>query len=77
MSNHYHLVVYVNDVEEQNWSNKEVCKRWSALYHLPPLVVGFLASDSNGKAGTDASIKIINRYRERLTDLSWLMKNLN
>ena len=77
MSNHYHLVVYVNDDEAKSWSNEEVCKRWSALYHLSPLVVGFLSNDSNGKAGADSAIKIINSYRERLTDLSWLMKNLN
>lgn len=77
MSNHYHLVVYVNDDEAKSWSNEEICQRWSELYHLPPLVEGFLENNSNGIAGADAAIKIINSYRERLTDLSWLMKNIN
>ena len=32
MSNHYHLVVYVNEQEANDWSNEEVCRRWLQLY---------------------------------------------
>lgn len=77
MSNHYHLVVFVNEDEAKGWSNKEVCRRWGELYNLSPLVKAFLESGSHGMEGSNAAIKIINTYRERLTDLSWLMKNLN
>jgi hypothetical protein len=28
MSNHYHLVVYVDESEAMAWSDEEVCERW-------------------------------------------------
>ena len=38
MSNHYHLVVYVDEDEAISWSNEEVCARWLQLYNNHPLV---------------------------------------
>jgi hypothetical protein len=38
MSNHYHLVVYIDENEAMAWSDKEVCHRWQQLYHSHPLV---------------------------------------
>ncbi|MFT5813783.1 MAG: hypothetical protein ACI9VT_001541, partial [Psychroserpens sp.] len=38
MSNHYHLVVYIDESEALNWSEEEVCQRWQQLYHSHPLV---------------------------------------
>ena len=77
MSNHYHLVVHVNEEEGKGWSNEDVCNRWSELYHLSPLVVTYLANINVNTAIAESAIKIINCYRARLTDLSWLMRNLN
>jgi hypothetical protein len=38
MSNHYHLVVYIDESETLAWSEEEVCQRWQQLYHGHPLV---------------------------------------
>ena len=38
MSNHYHLVVYIDESEALTWSDEEVCQRWQQLYHNHPLV---------------------------------------
>ena len=77
MSNHYHLVVYVNENEAKSWTNEEVCKRWHKLYHLTPMVMNYLVNSNACEAESSAALKTIQTYRERLTDLSWLMRNLN
>jgi hypothetical protein len=32
MSNHYHLVLHVNELENSELTDEEVCLRWSRLY---------------------------------------------
>jgi hypothetical protein len=32
MSNHYHLVLKVDESSAKAWANEEVVKRWSTLY---------------------------------------------
>jgi REP element-mobilizing transposase RayT len=76
MSNHYHLVVYVDESEALAWSDKEVCQRWLQLYHHP-LVERLLAGNCSCKAESEAAQHIIDKWRSRLADLSWLMRNLN
>ena len=77
MSNHYHLVVHVNEDEAKNWTTEEVCQRWHKLYHLHPLVERLLANESSGKAEQNIAHEIVEKWRNRLMDLSWLMRNLN
>ena len=77
MSNHYHLVVYVDESEAMAWSDKEVCERWQKLYHNHPLVERLQKGQSSCQAEIDKANEIINKWRMRLADLSWLMRNLN
>jgi hypothetical protein len=77
MSNHYHLVVYIDESEALNWSEEEVCQRWQQLYHSHPLVERLQKSESSCQAEIDKAQEIINQWRSRLSDLSWLMRNLN
>lgn len=77
MSNHYHLVVYVDESEAMAWSDEEVCERWQKLYHNHPLVERLQKGQSSCKAEIDKANEIINKWRMRLADLSWLMRNLN
>lgn len=77
MSNHYHLVVYVDESEAMAWSDKEVCKRWQKLYHNHLLVERLQKGQSSCQAEIDKANEIINKWRIRLADLSWLMRNLN
>ena len=77
MSNHYHLVVYIDEDEAMAWSDEEVCERWQQLYHSHPLVERFQKGQSSCQAEQDKAHDIINEWRSRLSDLSWLMRNLN
>ncbi len=38
MSNHYHLVLNINEVKISALSTQEVCTRWAKIYSLPVLV---------------------------------------
>jgi hypothetical protein len=77
MSNHYHLVVYIDESEARAWSDEEVCHRWQQLYHSHPLVERLAKGESSCQAEIDKAQAIINQWRSRLSDLSWLMRNLN
>jgi REP element-mobilizing transposase RayT len=76
MSNHYHLVVYVDQARSRELSREQVVERWTQLFRAPPVVERWC----NGKA-TQAERQlaelIIEKWRKRLSDLSWFMKCLN
>jgi hypothetical protein len=38
MSNHYHLVVRIDDERVQEWSDYEVLKRWTKIFAGPLFV---------------------------------------
>ncbi|WDE02141.1 transposase [Thalassomonas actiniarum] len=77
MSNHYHLVVYVNEQEANSWSDEEVCRRWLQLYANKPLVERWLSGEAKTSAEKAAALEIIEKWRGRLSDISWLMRSLN
>ena len=76
MSNHYHLVVYVDQARARELGREHVVERWTQLFRAPPVVERWC----NGKA-TQAERQlaeaIIDKWRQRLCDLSWFMKCLN
>ncbi|MFA0441910.1 transposase [Vibrio sp. 10N.222.51.C12] len=77
MSNHYHLVLHVDTALAQSWSDEEVVKHWTMLYKAPVLVERWLAGDLKSKAEIAVTCTLIDEWRERLTDISWFMRNLN
>lgn len=42
MSNHYHVVQYVEWERAQSWSTEEVLQRWTQLFSGPLLVQRYL-----------------------------------
>ena len=75
MSNHYHLVLRVDQDRAIAWSDKEVVVRWASLFKF-----------SKAKQLMDAGLDLIECeyhqesiavWRERLYDLSWFMRVLN
>jgi len=77
MSNHYHIVTYVDYDRSLTWSDEEVISRWLRL---------FAPKDKNGvkQKVTQGHIEEligdkerIAGYREQLADLSWFMRNIN
>ena len=76
MSNHYHVVLRVNTHKANQWTNEEVITRWSKLFSLPVLITRYLTglcSDAEIHVVQD----IIDKWRQRLMDISWFMRTLN
>jgi len=75
MSNHYHLVLKLNDTKD--WSIHQVLANWSSLCNLPYLCQKFLDKQVIDKAEMREVLKLTNEYRNRLMSISWFMKMLN
>jgi hypothetical protein len=77
MNNHTHAVLCVDKDLADNWSMEEVIKRWHQLYQ------GTLLSQEYQRGYTLSNGELISLeetvtiYRQRLYDISWLMRNLN
>ena len=77
MSNHYHVVLYVDATQAEIWSREEVITRWHQLFN------GSLFSERyiRGEALNKLELKILDNdvatWRHRLMDISWFMRVLN
>ncbi|WP_024326095.1 transposase [Thioalkalivibrio sp. AKL19] len=78
MSNHFHMVVRVDEARLERLERDEVLRRWTQLFSGPVMVQRYLADPQRLGA---AEMKIVDAwvetYRSRLADLSWFMRVLN
>ena len=77
LSNHYHVVLYIDQETALSWSNEEVIERWYTLYNGHRLVDRYQAGEKLSKAELKVMQELVDTWRERLYDLSWFMRNLN
>jgi len=77
MSNHYHLVLHVDEKSSENLSHEEVCERWCQLYSKHVLVERWQAKQTNSETENKTALAIIDNWRSRLADISWFMRCLN
>lgn len=77
MSNHYHLVVYVNEAEALSWGDEEVIARWTELFPQNAALIDTLYNNRSTKAARKKLAQQVSLWRERLTDISWFMRCLN
>lgn len=77
LSNHYHLVLHVNDVEARAWDINTVIERWYQLFKGNVLVDKYRAGESLSQAEVNAISDIVNKWHKRLKDISWYMRCLN
>jgi hypothetical protein len=77
MSNHYHVVLFVDEQKGKDWDKREVSRRWSELYSLSYLTNKYYKYESLTKAELDAIYVEIEVYRDRLMDISWFMRGIN
>ncbi|EGU61392.1 hypothetical protein VINI7043_14345 [Vibrio nigripulchritudo ATCC 27043] len=77
MSNHYHVVLHINQEEMQSLSDQDVCERWLS-FHTPPLLIQkWLKQEALTEAEALKIHDMINTWRERLASISWFMRMLN
>ncbi len=77
MSNHYHVVLHVDQVRGRDLDRDEVIRRWLRLYKGDPLVHRYLQGELQSKADYRQLDLITDAWRERLTSISWFMRCLN
>jgi len=71
MSNHYHIVLFVNTAQAGAWDENEIIERWKALCpHSAQEVI-------NGGLSDKEMQNKLSLWRERLMDISWFMRFLN
>jgi REP element-mobilizing transposase RayT len=76
LSNHYHLVVHVDQQRAKSWSAEEVIERWETLFSRPPLIKRWQQGEG-GEAEREMAERMIALWRHRLSDVSWYMRCLN
>ncbi|WP_417349110.1 transposase [Ferrimonas sp.] len=80
MSNHTHLVLYVNVEVAMGWDDAEVVSRWHQLFSGNSLTKRFADEeqrDSMEPWELDLVKMQADLYRTRLMDISWFMRTLN
>ena len=77
MSNHYHLVLKINNDKAKLLSEDEVIERWMSLFNGNVLMQRYLKGDCKTQAELDKVQETIEEWRSRLYDISWFMRCLN
>jgi REP element-mobilizing transposase RayT len=77
MSNHTHVVVCVDKDMANGWSMEEVVRRWHQLYQGTLLSQKYQRGNKLSKGELISLEETVTIYRQRLYDISWLMRNLN
>ncbi|WP_444917513.1 transposase [Microbulbifer sp. JMSA003] len=77
MSNHYHVVLYIDKKSADKWSLLEVIDRWQKLFKASNLAQRYLRGDTLDRCELKALEDVASIWRERLTDISWFMRCLN
>ena len=77
MSNHYHIVVKINPTRVADWTDQEVAQRWLQIFSGPLLMQQFLAGTDLTEFQQKRIAELFTLWRERLADLSWLMRCIN
>jgi REP element-mobilizing transposase RayT len=77
MSNHYHLVLYINKMKVDSLTDIEVIERWLKIYKGPDVIRRFTAGEKLTKEHHELITEIVTKWRRRLEDISWFMRTLN
>ena len=77
MSNHYHLVLHVDEETAKNWSVREVIERWHGIFKGTALTKKYCAGEDVSVEQIQAIDLIAEEWRSRLMDISWFVRCLN
>ena len=77
MSNHYHVVVYVDAAQAERWSRNDVIERWHRLFNGTLLSQRHARGETLSKVELNVLDKDVAIWQQRLMDISWFMRVLN
>ena len=77
MSNHTHLVLYVDDKKAKRLNDKAIILRWHKLCKGTLLTKKYLQGEKLSKSELIFFNQTVEQYRERLSSISWFMRLLN
>ncbi len=77
MSNHTHLVLHVDTERAKQWTWQEVIRQWHKIYQGDFVSQRFMRGETLPAAELKLLKKDANRWRKRLTNISWFMGALN
>ena len=77
LSNHYHLVLHVDRDSANNADAKDIVRRWHLLYKPKDISQKFINGEHLEAHEHKQLDVLIDTWRKRLHDISWLMKVLN
>jgi hypothetical protein len=77
MQNHYHVVLHVDAKRAAKWNEQQVIERWKRLFSLPVIVERSLSTAPLSNAERDVVTELVNKWRQRLHDISWFMRCIN
>ena len=77
MSNHYHIVLHINQNKGLSLSMSAIIERWHQLFSGNYLSQQFLSGKSLDQHQLKSLEEVAETWRERLMDISWFMRCLN
>ncbi|AQS40325.1 hypothetical protein Sps_05256 [Shewanella psychrophila] len=77
MSNHLHLVLYIDLNTTNTWSDREVVEQWHKCFKGTDLTRKFTKGEVIYEYQVAQLKRLIATYRSRLSDVSWFMRCLN
>ncbi|KKE85495.1 hypothetical protein N481_26545, partial [Pseudoalteromonas luteoviolacea S4047-1] len=77
MSNHTHIVLYVDDKKAKRLNDKAILIRWHKQFKGTWLTHKFVSGESLSNSERCLLSELVDEYRKRLADISWFMRTLN
>lgn len=77
MSNHTHVVLFIDEESAKSWSTEEVLIRWHTLHKGTMITQQYMMNGSVPDYLQPLLDATVETYRHRLMDISWFMRELN
>ncbi|WP_298775591.1 transposase [uncultured Shewanella sp.] len=77
MSNHLHVVLYIDLDKVNNWSDRNIVEQWHQLFNGTEITQKFAKGEVVDEYQVAQLKHQIAIYRSRLCDISWFMRCLN
>ncbi|MCU7922741.1 MAG: transposase [Candidatus Thiodiazotropha sp. (ex Dulcina madagascariensis)] len=77
LSNHFHLVLFIDQASAKAWETQTVIELWHCLYKGSLLSQRYLQGESLSSAERQVLDEQVALWRSRLMDISWFMRCLN